>query len=179
MNVRATVLAACMSLVAAVSVPAEEPAMPVPTTGHEALAAFLGSWSGSGEMKPGIFGEGGPMSWTEECTWFEGSKFHVACTSEGDSPMGPTKGLGIIGYNAGKKVYTHYGVDNNGWSAYAEGTRDGDTWTYLSEDVVGGEKFHTRATISLVSEKVMTFSWEMSQDGENWTLLFDGKSVKE
>ena len=29
-------------------------------------------------LLPGIFGEGGPMCWTEECAWFEGSELPAA-----------------------------------------------------------------------------------------------------
>jgi hypothetical protein len=86
---------------------AEEPQMPQPTAEHEVLGMWVGTWSGEGEMKPGAFGPGGPMAWKEDCSWFEGAKFHVVCTSEGDSPMGPMKGLGIVGYHPEKKAYTH------------------------------------------------------------------------
>ena len=77
------------------------------------------------------------MNWTEDCDWFGGAGFHVLCKSQGTSPMGPMLGLGIIGYNAGKKVYTHYGVDNNGWSGYSEGTHSGSDWVFQSEETMG------------------------------------------
>ena len=65
-------------------------------------------------------------------------------------------GLGIIGYNPGKKVYTHYGVDNNGWSGYAEGKRSGDSWTYKSTETVEGNTYHTRFTIKVESPTAVT-----------------------
>jgi hypothetical protein len=178
MSVFKAVLSVCAIVLAAALASAEEPQMPQPTAEHEALEMWVGNWSGEGEMKPGLFGPGGPMSWSEECTWFEGSKFHVVCRSEGTSPMGTVKGLGIVGYNPGKQVYTHYGVDNNGWSAYAEGTRTGDTWTYLSEEMMGGQKYDTRATMTMTSPDTVEFTWEMSEDGETWTLLMDGTSTR-
>ena len=170
-------LCVCILLMAS-AVSAEQPEMPQPTAEHKGLAQWVGTWSGEGDMKPGIFGEGGPMSWSEECTWFEGSKFHVVCKSEGSGPMGPVKGIGIIGYKPEREVYTHYGVDNNGWSAYAEGTREGDTWTYLSKESMGGQTYHTRATMTLTAPDTMEFTWEMSEDGENWVLLMDGSNTK-
>ena len=156
----------------------EKPEMPKPTAEHEELAKWVGSWSGTGEMKPGPFGEGGPMSWTEKCSWFAGSEFHVICKSEGSSPMGPSKGLGIMGYNAEKKVYTHYGVDSNGWSGYAECTRSAATEIYTSKEMMGGQTFHTRFTMTMKSATKMDFSWEMSEDGSNWMLLMEGTSEK-
>ena len=92
--------------------------------------------------------------------------------------MGAMKGLGIIGYNGERKVYTHHGVDSSGWSGYSEGTRSGDTWTYQSEEMMGGKTYHTRFTITMKSPTQMVFTWEMSEDGSNWMLLMDGTSEK-
>ena len=106
---------------------AGEPAgPPQPTPEHKALEIWVGTWTGSAEMKPGPLGPGGPISWTEECSWFGGAGFHVFCESKGSGPTGPTQGIGIMGYNAQKKVYTHYGIDSDGWSGGGEGTRSGD-----------------------------------------------------
>jgi hypothetical protein len=157
---------------------AEEPAAPQPTAEHQALEAWIGSWSGQGELKPGPFGPGGPMSWTEECSWFEGGGFHVICRSQGTGPMGATKGLGIIGYHSEKKVYTHYGVDSSGWSGYAEGARTGDTWTFQSREVMGGTSFESRAIMTMTSPSTMSFSWAVSEDGSTWTVLMDGTTTR-
>jgi hypothetical protein len=162
---------------AAVAV-ADEPLAPQPTPEHKALGSWVGSWSGQGEMKPGPFGSGGSMQWTEECSWFEGGEFHVVCRSDGTSFMGPTRGLGIIGYNPGKGVYTRYGAGNNGWSGYSEGTRTGDTWTFRSEETMGGKTYHTRFTMTLVNPKRMDFAWEMSEGGSNGVVLMDGATVR-
>lgn len=167
-----------MLLALAVIVVADEPMVPQPTAEHQELQKWVGSWTGQGEMKPGPFGPGGPMSWTEECSWFEGSKFNVVCRSEGTSPMGPMKGLGIVGYNAGKGVYTHYGVDNTGWSGYSEGTHTGNTWTFQSKETMGDKTFHSRFEMTMVSPKKMEFSWAMSEDGTNWVVVMDGTSEK-
>jgi len=156
----------------------EPPEAPQPTAEHKALEMWLGSWSGSGEMKPGPFGPGGPMKWTEDCSWFAGAEFNVVCKSKGDGAMGPMQGLGIIGYHPDKKVYTHYGVDNNGWAGYSEGTRSGDSWTFESTDTMEGMTFHSRFTMKMTSPTEMTFSWEMSEDGKTWAVMMDGTSKK-
>jgi len=158
---------------------AEAPTPAQPTAEHKELAVWLGSWSGSGEVKPGPFGPGGPMEWTEHCAWFHGVEFHVMCRSEGTGPMGPMNGLGIIGYNPGKKVYTHYGVDDTGWSGYSEGSRSGDTWTFSSEEAFEGKTFRSRFTMKVKSDKQVTFSWDVSEDGESWMTLMDGINTKQ
>ena len=165
---------------AIVGVPAEEPAgPPQPTAQHEEMAMWVGTWAGSGEMKPGPFGPGGPMTWTEKCDWFEGSHFHVVCRSEGSGPMGPSKGLGIMGYDPEKQVYTHYGIDTNGWVGHSAGTREGKTWTYRSEETMGGQTYHSRMTMTLESPTRLSFTWAMSEDGENWTPLMEGTTEKQ
>ena len=167
-----------MVLACAVIAIAEEPMAPQPTAEHKALAAWVGSWAGQGEIKAGAFGPGGAMTWTEECSWFEGSEFHVVCRSEGTSPMGPEKSLGITGYSVEKKVYTHFMVEDTGWAAYAEGTKTGDTWTFLSEETIGGKTYQTRYAMTLMTPEKMTFSWEMSEDGTSWVLVMDGTTEK-
>jgi len=156
----------------------ETPSQPQPTGEHKELGMWVGWWEGKGEMKSGPMGPGGPMSWTETCSWFGGTEFHVVCKSEGTSPMGPMKGLGIMGYNAEKKVYTHYGVDSTGWAGYSEGTRDGSSWTFVSEETMGGKTFQSRFTLTMASPKKMTFVWQTSEDGTSWTTMMDGPSEK-
>lgn len=178
MNALKLACAVCAVLAMAGAVSGEEPMAPQPTAEHKALEAWVGSWHGEGDMKAGPFGPGGPMSWTEQCSWFEGSSFHVVCRSEGTGPAGPMKGLGIIGYNPGKGVYTHYGVDNTGWAGISEGSRDGDVWTFRSKEEMGGKTYHTRFSMTWLSASKMKFSWEMSEDGTDWMVLMDGTSTK-
>ena len=156
----------------------EEMAKPEPTPEHEALGMWVGQWAGSGVLKEGPYGPGGPMSWTESCSWFAGAGFNIVCKSEGTGPMGDSKGLGIIGYNPEKKVYTHYGIDSSGWTALSEGTRDGDLWTFQSKETMGGETVYTRFTLDTADPKKMGFSWQMSEDGESWKTLMEGISEK-
>jgi hypothetical protein len=165
-------------LAAAATLAEEAVESPQPTAEHKELARWLGSWSGSGEIKPSPFGPGGAMTWSEDCSWFGGGEFHVLCKSKGEGPTGPMVGLGIVGYNPGKNVYTHYGVDSSGWSGYAEGTRSGDTWTFTSTETVEGATFHSRFAMIMESPTKMTFTWEMSEDGESWTTMMDGVSTK-
>lgn len=168
----------CLVLAVAAAVVGEEPMAPQPTAQHKELAKWQGTWHGQGDMKPGPFGQGGPMEWTEKCSWFEGSEFHVVCRSEGTSPMGAMKGLGIIGYDANKGVYTYYGVDNGGWAGYSEGTRSGDTWTFTSEETMGGKTYHSRYSMTFAKPDTISFSWEMSDDGSNWAVMMEGTSTK-
>jgi len=162
----------------AVCLAEEPPAMPQPTEEHKLLAKWVGQWSGEGEMNPGPFGPGGRMTWTEECEWFGGVEFNVVCKSKGEGPMGPMKGLGIIGYDANKQVFTHYGVDSGGWANYAEGTRSGDEWTFQAKEKMGDKVFHSRFKMKLASPTQIDFVWEVSEDGKTWVAMMDGMSTR-
>lgn len=156
---------------------APEIPMPEPTAEHKVLEMWVGKWNGTAELQPGPFGPGGPMTWTEECSWFAGAGFNVVCKSKGSGPMGPSIGMGIMGYNPAKKVYTHYGLDSSGWAGFSEGTRSGDTWTFQSTETMEGKTYHSRFTMTM-SPTEMTFTWEMSEDGENWMAMMEGTSKK-
>ncbi len=152
---------------------------PQPTAEHAALEAFVGAWSGEAVLEPGPFGPGGPMSWTEECSWFGGAGFQVVCESEGTGPMGPMKGLGITTFDAAKGAYTHYGVDSTGWSGMSEGSHDGSTWTLSSAMELGGTTYHNRFVMTFETPNRMTFTWSTSEDGESWVEAMTGSSEKQ
>ncbi|PWB77722.1 MAG: hypothetical protein C3F15_02660 [Holophagae bacterium] len=157
---------------------AENPPAMQPTSEHESLAAHLGSWSGKAEVKAGAFGPGGTMTWSEECSWFGGSEFHVICNSEGNTPTGPEKSLGVLGYNPEKKVYTSFTVEDTGWSGYAEGTKTGDAWTLWGEETTGGKTYRTRYRMTQVTPERWEFDWAMSENGTDWLVVMEGASVK-
>ena len=92
---------------------AQAPTPPKPGPEHQRLAYFVGKWTGEGEMKASPMGPAGKISSVDSCEWFEGH-FSVVCRSDGKSPMGPMKSVGILSYSPEEKVYTYYGTDNSG-----------------------------------------------------------------
>lgn len=131
---------------------AQQPQAPKPGPEHQKLAYFVGTWNSSGEMKASPFGPGGKMTMTERCEWFEGG-FAVVCRSDGTTPMGPGKGLAIMGYNSQEKVYTYYAVDNSpmNMANVPRGTVQGDTWTYTDEAMMDGKKVKSRFILKVTS----------------------------
>jgi hypothetical protein len=97
-------LAACAAMSFASPATAAAQA-PQPGPEHARLGYFVGKWNVEGEVKPGPMGPGGKLTSSDTCEWFEG-RFSVICRSDGSSPAGPTKSLGILGYSAEEKVYT-------------------------------------------------------------------------
>lgn len=152
--------------------------MPKPTPEHQKLGYFVGTWSTTGEMKPSPFGPGGKMTGTDTCEWFAGN-FAVVCRTEGTSPMGPMKGIGIMGYNTDEKVYTYYGLDNSpmNMATVPKGTLQGDTWTYTDESMMMGQKVKSRFIMATKSPTSYSMKWEMEQDGK-WTTMMEGTATK-
>jgi hypothetical protein len=146
---------------------------------HKRLGYFVGKWKAEGEVKPGPMGPGGKMISNDTCEWFEG-KFSVVCRYEGSGPMGPNKGLGILGYSTEEKVYTYYAVDNTnmGMATVPKGTIQGDTWTYTDEATFGGSKVKSRVTIKELSPTSHTFKLEVLGPDGNWMTMVETRNNK-
>ena len=158
---------------------AQAPQAPKPTPEQARLGYFVGKWTAEGEMKPGPMGPGGKMTTTDNCEWFEG-RYSVICRSEGTTPMGPTKSIGILGYSTEEKVYTYYGVDNSNMTmaSVPRGTVRGDTWTYTDEGTMGGKKVKSRVTIKELSPTEYTFRMEMQGPDRKWAPMMESKNTK-
>jgi uncharacterized protein DUF1579 len=116
---------------------------------------------------------------TDTCEWFDGH-YSVVCRSEGKSPMGPSKALGLLGYSTEEKVYTYYGVDNTSMTmaSVPRGTVKGDTWSYTDEGMMGGKKVKSRMTIKELSPTSYTFSMEIQGADGKWMPFMESKSTK-
>jgi hypothetical protein len=64
-----------------------------------------------------------------------------------DDADGPHGGLGVLGWDAAKKVYTWSGFNNMGRAETATGTRAGSTWTFNGQNDIGGKAMKTRYTV--------------------------------
>ena len=164
-------------IVAAAQAPA---APPKPTAEHKRLGYFVGKWTTEGELKASPMGPGGKITQNDTCEWFSGG-FAVVCHSDGKTPAGPSKTIGIMGYSTEEKVYTYYGLDNTAMAmaSVPKGTRGADgTWTYNDEGVMGGQKYKSRVTIKELSPTEYTFKMEMQGPDGKWMPLMEAKSTK-
>ena len=158
---------------------AQAPAPPKPGPEHQRLAYFVGKWTAEGEMKASPMGPAGKVTSVDTCEWFEGH-FSVICRSEGKSPAGPMKSVGILGYSAEEKVYTYYGTDNSGtvMTSVPRGTVKSDTWTYTDEALMGGKKVKSRITLKELSPASYTFLMEMQGPDGKWMPIMESKNTK-
>jgi hypothetical protein len=151
--------------------------MPKPLPDHKKLDIFAGTWTLEGDMKPGPMGSGGKMTENEKCEWMEGS-FYLVCHTDFKSSMGNGSGISVMGYSADDKAYTYR--EFNSWGEFddSKGSQDGDTWTWTSDEKMGGTTMKGRFTMKIISPTSYNFTFEMSQDGTKWTLVMDGKANK-
>lgn len=150
---------------------------PKPGPEFEVLGYYVGTWEFVGEAKEGPTGPGGPVTLTETCDLF-GEGFAIVCRSEGTTPMGPSKAIGIMSYDTAKKAYTYYAADGNMPAFSATGRREGKTWHWLSEMPMGSETMRVRVTSTETSATSYTFKLESSSDGMSWTTMMEGTYTK-
>ena len=162
-------------MLAAPAVAQMQPPKPAPEL--KKLDVFAGSWTLDGTMKPGPMGPGGSMTETEQCQWMDGG-FYLVCHSDYKSSMGNGVGLSVMGYSTDDKAYTYREFNSFGEFDDSRGTLDGDTWTWTSDEKMGGMTMKGRFIIKMTSATSYTFIFDMSQDGTKWSTVMDGKASK-
>ena len=172
-----TWIAILATLCAGVALAAPQAAAPQPSPEAARLGYFVGEWTSEADIHPGPMGAGGKATGLSKCHWLEGN-FFVSCMDESSTPMGKMSGLGVMGYDAAKKVYTWSGFNNMGQAETATGTLSGKTWTYVGQNDINGKTMKTRYTIVETSPTAYTFKFEAMTEGSAWTTVIDGRVTK-
>lgn len=150
---------------------------PTPAPELKKLDMLVGSWTLTGDMKPGSMGPGGSMSENQRCEWMEGD-FFLVCHADFKSSMGNGSGLSVMGYSADNKAFTYREFNSWGESTESQGAMNGDNWTWTSDEKMGEMTMKGRFTMKITSPSSYDFTYEMSQDGTKWTDVMDGKATK-
>jgi hypothetical protein len=156
------------------------PAAPKPGPEHAELKYFVGKWTTTGKEIPSPIATGGSFSMSDSCELFPGG-FFVVCRSSGKRAGGDAHGLGILGYNDQKKVYTYAGIDSTmgGLLDTGEGKKEGGTWTYTNTMEMGGKKIQGRYVMSDFTPNSYSFKFEMKPEGvADWMTMMEGKSTR-
>jgi hypothetical protein len=157
---------------------AQIPAKPGPEV--KKLDYFAGTWTAEGTIPPGPWGAGGKFSVTHKNEWIAGN-FFLESRSEFKMPPalgGDRQSTGILGYDAEKNVYTSTEFTSQGGRAIAQGSLNGDTWTWTSSEKNEGQEIQERATNKILSPNSYSAKFEISQDGTNWTVMMEAKVIK-
>ena len=175
---RPSLCAICVFLMMLVVVAASaQMPMPKPAPELAKLDYLAGNWISDSDMKPGPMGPGGKVTSSDAVHWMEG-KFFLVMQSQYSGSMGEGTGLAIYGYDSKNKVYTYHAYNSWGEVGRAAGTVDGDTWTWTSDENFGGQAMKTRFTTKTLSPTSYSYKYEVSPDGNQWTLVMDGKASK-
>jgi Protein of unknown function (DUF1579) len=173
-----TTVILCASLLGLAIGAAGQMEMPKPAPELKKLDVFVGSWTLNGDMKPGPMGPGGKLVETEKCEWMEGG-FYVVCHADYKmETMGNGKAISVLGYSPDERMYTYREFSSDGEFTDARGTLENNTWTWSSEEKMGGAMTKGRFTMKMTSATSYDFMFEMSQDGAKWTNIMDGKATK-
>ncbi|GGD53268.1 DUF1579 family protein [Paenibacillus nasutitermitis] len=136
----------------------------------ERLNVFVGKWNTEGVIKASPSGAAEQLKAVDTYEWLPGGYFLIHHI---DGHMGKeeVKAIEIIGYDPSSQKYTTHSYDNQGnFNAYKANLLDRD-WTILGES----ERF-----TGMLSEdgNILTGTWELSHDGENWAQWMDIKLTK-
>ena len=175
-QVTATILAVLFVFVIVTSAQAP-PQMPQPAPELKKLDYMVGTWSWEGDLKPSPFGPGGKITGTDHMEWMQGG-FFLVLHSKMKGAWGDGSSLAVMGYDPDEKVYTYQEFNSRGEHELSKGTVDGDTWSWNSDENVGGKKMKGRYSMKILSPTTYSFKFELSPDGTDWNTVMDGKSTK-
>ena len=68
----------------------------------------------------------------------------MVCTNQFEPTTGTVEIHTVYGYNRHEKAYTMYRYWSNGWSDFAKGWVEGNTWTWVFEDERVNDKLRRR-----------------------------------
>ena len=151
---------------------------PTPAPELKKLDFMAGDWTAEGTMNPGPGMPGGKWTMNTHAEWMEGNFFLVENSNMDMGAMGKGKEVAYLGYDPGKKMYTYHAFNSMGEAEDSTGTVDGDTWTWTSDEHMGGMIMKGRFTMKVLSPTSYTMKFELSQDGTKWMTGMEGKATK-
>lgn len=153
-------------------------APPKPGPEHEKLAAFAGKWKGEMSTFETPFGPAGKATDGYEGRLVHGG-FHVEIRGKGRSPIGGLSWTEIYYFDPVKKSYGNFYFDTLGEVGVAEGTNDGNTWTFTWDQPAKDKIYKAKSVITFASDgKSSTYEWAYSEDGTSWKPWLTGKAKR-
>jgi hypothetical protein len=146
--------------------------MPKPGRGHVKLESFAGNWSGEEKMYPSQWDPKGGVAQGTMNSKVACDGFYVVGDYEQKRDGVVTyRGHSVTGYDPNTQEVVMHWFDSIGMGAEEfRGKFQGDTLTLLSKGPMG----HNRLTYDLREKGTLRSKMEMSQDGKQWSAMFDG-----
>ncbi len=150
--------------------------MPQPTAGHRKLEKFSGNWLGEEKMHPSQWDPKGGTAVGKMNTRLDLGGF--ASISDYKQERGGKitfSGHSVMTFDPKKDVYTMHWFDCVGSAPEVfTGKFDGEKIVMAH----GGPGMHAKMTYMFTGPEEMTSKMEMSQDGQGWMTLFEGRYTK-
>jgi Protein of unknown function (DUF1579) len=143
-----------------------------PTLGpeHRQLDVFVGRWTAEGRTAAGPSGTSENMTHQHTYEWLPGG-FHLLHRWDGRIGPRESKGIEIIGYDAGANVYEAHFFDSDGWARIYQARARDRVWTFSGP--------RERCSILFADDgTTMTIHWDHSPDGQTWQPLCDVKATR-
>ncbi len=178
MPVRVVSAVVTLCLVVSTVMAAQSPQQaPAPTPQQQMMGYFAGNWKLSGTVKISPNGPGAPFTSTERAEWVPGG-FFLETHSVTHGPMGDVHGTRMMEYNPLKKVYTYNAYNSLGEHVMAEGTVEGKTWVWNSEEKLNGVITKGRYTVTFISPDSYGFKSEVAKPGGGWATVKEGTATR-
>jgi len=147
--------------------------MPKPTPGHLRLEALAGHWEGEETMHPSQWDPEGGIAAGRTRSRFALNGFALISDYEQERDGVITfTGHGVWSFEPREDLYALHWFDCMGSPPEVfQGHFDGDVLTMAH----GGPGQHVRMTHDLTDPQQLLWKMEMSQDGETWSTLVDGR----
>jgi hypothetical protein len=155
--------------------PQQAPA--APTQQQQIMNYFAGDWKLAGTEKISPKGAGAPFTSTEHAEWLPGGYF-LEIHSVTKGPLGDVHGTRMMEYNPYQKVYTDNAYNSLGEHTMAEGTVQGSTWIWNSEETLNGVVTKGRYTVNFISPDAYSFKSEVLKPGGGWITVREGKATR-
>jgi Protein of unknown function (DUF1579) len=143
---------------------------------RERLSYFAGTWNVEMHMKTGALNSHVYFA-TEHNEW---APNHTLLLSkpEGDTAV-PQSDLAVMGYNPSKHAYTYHILKSTGDTEDLQGTMDGETWTWLTDDMrTSAQSTKTRITMTQISPTSYSLRVETFPAGGSWSTIMEGTAKK-
>lgn len=153
--------------------------MPKPSPEHRRLAAMAGSWTSDETMFPSPWDPvGGKRRGRSEARVVMDGFFVVTDYEQEKDGRVAYRGHGVYGYDPKSKRWSMHWFDDMGGvpAQVVWGTWSGDTLTYQMDN--GAGRGHSRYVYRFEKDGVYVFSILMSQDGESWRPLMEGRFTR-
>jgi hypothetical protein len=152
--------------------------MQAPGPEYQRLGFLVGTWKIERTTKKTPYQPAEEKrTYTQTGEWFDGH-FCVLCRLQQTLPTRPYSKVSIFGYDSEAKTYFCCVFMSTGQRLSYTGTREGSTWTFVSDSKEGGKTFKFRWTIVEESPTLTTSKVEFSEDGGPWILASEAKWIK-